>query len=199
MTSVLRDASVVGSYLIDGLDQRIQKNAGGSTATFDYDENSQLLSEATDASTRDYVWLGDIPVAAIDGDVGGRQASFRYIFSDHQGTPRAVTDAAGAVIWQWAFAGSPFGELPPVAPSGYVFNLRLAGQYFDAEAGLNYNVHRDYEPSTGRYIQSDPVGIQAGPSTYAYASNTPLMSSDALGLVEHKSGQEIDCEGREVW
>lgn len=146
------------------------------------------------AGHRDYVWLGDIPVAAIDGD-GGGQASFRYIFSDHQGTPRAVTDAAGVAIWQWAFAGNPFGELPPVAPSGYAFNLRFPGQYFDTESGLNYNVHPNYESSTGRYIQSDPVGAQARPSTYAYTSNTPLMSSGALGLVEHKSGQEIDCCG----
>jgi RHS repeat-associated protein len=92
-----------------------------------------------------------------------------------------VTDASGAVQWQWPYAANPFGEKAPVSGSGYVLNLRFPGQYFDAESGLTYNVNRDYEAATGRYIQSDPIGLAGGTSTYLYTSGRPLTNSDPLG------------------
>ena len=43
---------------------------------------------------------------------------------------------------------------------------------------------RDYETATGRYIQSDPVGLNAGPSTYSYVGGDPLFYVDPLGLTK---------------
>jgi RHS repeat-associated protein len=60
----------------------------------------------------------------------------------------------------------------------------LPGQYFDAETGLHQNWFRDYDPSTGRYLQSDPIGLNGGLSTYGYAGQNPLLNVDPLGL-EH--------------
>ena len=59
----------------------------------------------------------------------------------------------------------------------------LPGQYFDAETGLHYNYYRDYDPGTGRYIESDPVGIRAGLNTYIYAASSPVERTDPFGLV----------------
>jgi RHS repeat-associated protein len=61
-------------------------------------------------------------------------------------------------------------------------NLRLPGQYFDAETGLNYNYFRDYEPGTGRYVESDPVGLKGGVSTYSYVASQPTGRIDRWGL-----------------
>ena len=58
----------------------------------------------------------------------------------------------------------------------------FAGQYFDEETGLHYNYFRYYDPQTGRYTQSDPIGLIAGPNTYGYAHQNPLIYLDPLGL-----------------
>lgn len=65
----------------------------------------------------------------------------------------------------------------------YIGNL---GQYYDAETELNYNYHRDYQPGMGRYIESDPAGLAAGPATYSYVGSNPLGLVDPAGLVEWK-------------
>ena len=60
-------------------------------------------------------------------------------------------------------------------------NLRFPGQYYDAEMGLHYNYFRDYEPVTGRYIQSDSIGLQGGANTYRYANTSPIVYQDPDG------------------
>ena len=62
-----------------------------------------------------------------------------------------------------------------------VFNVRFPGQYFDEETGLSYNYYRTYDPSLGRYVQSDRLGLVDGPNTYAYVKNSPLMFVDPTG------------------
>ncbi|MCP4703784.1 MAG: hypothetical protein GY865_04165 [candidate division Zixibacteria bacterium] len=43
------------------------------------------------------------------------------------------------------------------------------GQYFDFETNFHYNWYRFYDPSTGRYIRKDPIGMNAGINYYLYA------------------------------
>ncbi|MGF6711299.1 RHS repeat-associated protein [Luteibacter sp. W1I16] len=96
--------------------------------------------------------------------------------------PRVSPSSAGAAVWTWPYATNPFGENRPVSNTGYVLNLRLPRQYADGEAGLKYNLNRSFDAATGRYLESDPVGLAAGPSTYGYVEGNPLALIDPLGL-----------------
>jgi len=101
-----------------------------------------------------------------------------YAHPDHLGTPRAMTDASGNVVWKADYR--PFGEAEVVI--GDVGNeIRFPGQYFDAESGLHYNWHRYYDPKIGRYLRPDPIGFAGGINPFAYVLNNPLNGFDPQG------------------
>jgi RHS repeat-associated protein len=80
----------------------------------------------------------------------------------------------------WSADYLPFGEAA-VTGTQEVYS-RFPGQYYDEETGLYYNYFRDYDPTIGRYIQSDPIGLDGGINTYAYVHGNPLKYVDPLGL-----------------
>ena len=63
----------------------------------------------------------------------------------------------------------------------FAHNLRFPGQYYDVETAKHYNYFRDYSPSIGRYIQSDPIGLRGGLNTYGYVKGEPLRFTDRKG------------------
>ena len=133
-----------------------------------------------------YAQQGDITVNEYNGSgVSETQTSLYFIHTDHLGTPRLIKDKNNATIWYWQ--SDPFGTTKPIEvvdgdANNFEFNLRFAGQYYDVETGLHYNYFRDYDPSTGRYVQSDPIGLAGGLNTYGYVGGNPLSWIDPLGL-----------------
>ncbi|MCA2997736.1 MAG: hypothetical protein ING75_03950 [Rhodocyclaceae bacterium] len=120
-------------------------------------------------------------------------AGIFYVHTDHLGTPRAITDPSdNRLVWRWK-NDDPFGNnTPDENPSGtntsaFKYNLRFPGQYYDQETNTNYNYFRDYDPSTGRYVQSDPIGLAGGISTYAYVSGNPMSFIDPYGLIRYNA------------
>jgi RHS repeat-associated protein len=152
-----------------------------------YDEAGRLLGEYRPNGTRvtEYVWLDDTLVAVFSthGD-----SNHQLVLTDHLGRPRVIVHpGTNAILWRWDLTASAFGDHaanqdPDGDGAAYTFNLRYPGQYYDAETGLHYNYFRDYDPTTGRYLQSDPIGHQGGINTYAYVSGGPLSHSDPFGL-----------------
>ena len=107
-----------------------------------------------------------------------------YVHTDHLDTPRVITQPSNnAERWRWD--SDPFGtNLPNENPSGagtFVYNLRFPGQQFDGLVGMHYNYFRDYDASTGRYFESDPIGLDGGINTYGYAGAQPTMQDDPTG------------------
>jgi RHS repeat-associated protein len=85
----------------------------------------------------------------------------------------------------WSWFSDPFGtNLPnenPASLGAFSYNLRFPGQMFDAAAGLHQNYFRDYDPATGAYVESDPIGLKGGINTYGYANQSPTTFFDADG------------------
>lgn len=106
-------------------------------------------------------------------------AATYYFYNDHLGTPQALSDVSQNIVWRGEY--EPFGEVTETVNS-VEQNLRFPGQYYDQESGVHYNYFRDYDPSLGRYVQSDPIGLRGGLNTYAYVGGNPLMNIDPFGL-----------------
>ena len=104
-----------------------------------------------------------------------------FIHNDHLGTPQVVTDANQSVVWQADY--QPFGKVE-VTTNLIEQDARFPGQYIDEATGLHYNYFRDYDPTIGRYIQSDPIGLGGGNNTYGYVSGNPTKYIDPHGLVQ---------------
>jgi RHS repeat-associated protein len=110
---------------------------------------------------------------------GAGASNLVYIHADHLGSPQKMTDASQALVWDAQF--DPFGE--EVSISGAATHpTRFPGQYADPETGFSYNYFRDYDPTIGRYVQSDPIGLRGGLNTYSYVDGNPLTQIDPKGL-----------------
>ncbi|GAA1032314.1 MULTISPECIES: RHS repeat-associated core domain-containing protein [Amycolatopsis] len=105
-------------------------------------------------------------------------AQFFAIVAEPSGTPTELLDDQGEIVWH--ARTSLFGLV--VDAAGEIgIPLRFQGQYFDAETGLHYNLHRYYDPALARYVSPDPIGLAGGPDPHAYVSN-PHVLVDPLGL-----------------
>ncbi len=102
-----------------------------------------------------------------------------YFHCDHLGTPQAITDENGSVVWKADY--KPFGEIT-LTTAAVENNFRFPGQFYDAETGLHYNWHRYYDAGTGRYLTPDPIGLEGGINLYAYVMNNPVNMIDPFGL-----------------
>ena len=179
---------LAGTYGYNGLGQRISKIANRVTQSYVYGLSGELLQESDGTASVEYIYLNGQPLALI------QQGNVYYIHNDHLGTPRAVTDATKSVVWSWD--SDAFGTTEPVGvttgkgKNAYTFtlNLRFPGQYYDSESGLHYNYFRYYDPRTGRYITSDPIGLAGGLNTYGYVGGNPVYWIDPLGLDAKSDG-----------
>ncbi|MFW5451640.1 MAG: RHS repeat-associated core domain-containing protein [Methylophagaceae bacterium] len=102
-----------------------------------------------------------------------------YVHNDHLGTPQTITDQSQQIVWQASY--TPFGEAT-ITTEAITNNIRFPGQYYDQETNLHYNYFRYYDPSLGRYITSDPIGLAGGINTYGYVGGNPLGYIDVFGL-----------------
>ena len=165
-----------------------------------------LTAQATDAFGQTATSAAvTVTVVAVGGGGAGNEVVYD-IHTDQVNTPRLVSDQNGNIVWQWLNL-DPFGDsLPNQDPNGtgnqFAFNLRFPGQYYDLETGTHYNAARDYDPSTGRYVESDPIGLYGGSfSTYAYTGSNPIGRSDPEGLQyyfppdPHPENNTVVCDG----
>jgi RHS repeat-associated protein len=178
-------------------------DADGSVTSVEFYFGSTLITTLS-ASPYSFTWTG-VPAgsyvlaaratddrggtttsAPVNITVNAAAAQLYFIHADHLNTPRLVADDQQRTVWRWD-QQEPFGNsVPDENPGGlgtFDLPLRLPGQYFDKETNLHYNYFRDYDPSLGRYAESDPIGLNGGLNPYRYVEANPLATVDPTGLI----------------
>lgn len=183
MSRADRDTVTVMEYTYNGHGEGVCRGSDVAKTYSVFDEVGHWLGDYDgNRDIQQVIWMDDLPVAVIADD------TLFYVETDHLGTPRTLVDPqTNAVVWSWDLAGEAFGNSAPDEDPDWDcipvrFDMRFPGQRFDSATGLNYNYFREYDPGTGRYTQSDPIGLGAGPSTYLYANGMPTGAFDPLGL-----------------
>jgi RHS repeat-associated protein len=174
-----------GRYGYDALDRlawrAVLTPATTTTTLYVHDIHNHIIAELDTAGVthREYVWLNDLPVAVVDGVNTGAPKLY-YVHTDHLGRPARMTAQNQGAVWDVIYA--PFGAVSYIWTNPETMDIRFPGQWFQLETGLAYNWRRHYDPSLGRYIQPDPLGLETllsdGPSAYGYVGGNPLAYID---------------------
>jgi RHS repeat-associated protein len=180
-----KDSVDAGYYGYDFMGRRVWRSVLGTTTVqshYVFDPDGRLLAEhdgATGAVVREYVWLDDQPIAMIDSSTGTAQTYF--IHAGQIGEPLVMTDSSKAKVWD-AYVEA-YGKAQVFGTPSAGLDARLPGQWLEAETGgLHQNWYRNYDPSLGRYIEADPLGIGAGQNIYAYVDGRAVEWRDPSGL-----------------
>ncbi|MFN5998774.1 MAG: RHS repeat domain-containing protein, partial [Paracoccaceae bacterium] len=166
------------SYKYDAMGRQAIRTLSSPTAVtihsvFDSDgRRIAEYNETSGALIREYVWNCWEPVAVIEGGV------ISFVRADHIGRPVFATNASGVKTWTATY--TPFGGVH--TSTGAPPSARFPGQWFQTESGLHQNWMRDYDPTTGRYLQADPLGLVDGASVYGYVRQNPGRFTDPTGL-----------------
>ena len=199
LSEVKQNSQTMASYQYDPLGRRISKTVNGQITYFVYGEEG-LLAEvnAQGQMTVAYGWQpnglwGTDPLwqATLTPNQTLANAQYSFTVTDHLGTPQIAADSSGNKVWKGL--SEAFGRTVTEPGSATTQNLRFPGQYFDAETGLHQNYFRDYSPSLGRYVESDPIGLRGGANLWGYVMGDPISSVDSTGLVEHNTGRTKKC------
>ena len=184
--------TTVATYTYDPFGRRLWKEVS-NTKTYFFYAGEGLLAEANNAGlvTKLYgyqpssVW-GTDPIYLKQG------ADYYFFQNDHLGTSQKLITQEGAIAW--SAKAEAFGVTTVAALSIITNNQRFPGQYFDAETNLHYNWNRYYDPNIGRYLTSDPIGLDGGDNLYIYAMANPAVRVDFNGLESPSPQEEAWCK-----
>ena len=186
LVSVKKDGAVTATYGYDFQGRRVWRNLPGAAVVethYVFDTAGHVLAEYNGWSgvlLKEYAWIDDMPVAMVDYTSGSAVSYF--IHTGPTGEPQMMTDVAKTKVWDVAV--DPFGKVSPLSTGTKDLAMRLPGQWLQAEmADLYQNQWRHYDPSLGRYIETDPLGLEAGQNVYAYVDGRPLEWVDPEGRI----------------
>jgi RHS repeat-associated protein len=181
LTSYTRTGDATQTNVYNGLDQRVSITSGTTTRRFVYDPDGRVLGEYGTSATNviaERIWMtpeiddggmfggddgtgGYAPIAIVNG------TTLSWVHGNHLGVPILYTNSTGAVITTPAYTLPGF--------PGQLLTPGLGG------ADLYYNLYRDYDPTTGRYLQADPIGLAGDANPYLYAMGNPVRYTDPTG------------------
>jgi RHS repeat-associated protein len=166
-------------YVLDARGRRVVKKVDGAVVSkFLYENGLRPIAQlaADDSVVAQFVYgeRGNSPSLIIRGGVTYR------VIADHLGGPRYIVDSATGTIADtlgYDEFGVTFESNPGFQPFGF------AGGLYDADTKLVHFGAREYDPSTGRFLTKDPIGLGGGLNVYDYAANDPINLIDPTGLL----------------
>ena len=178
LTSYTRTGQATQANVYNGMDERVVVTSGATVRRFVYDPDGRVIGEYGTSATNviaERIWLnpetGEGGMFGGDDGTGGYApiaivigTTLRWVHGNHLGVPATYTSNTGAAI------ATPAYTLPG-----------FPGQFL-TYTDLYYNKYRDYDTSTGRYIQGDPIGLNGDVNPYLYALGNPVRYSDPGGL-----------------
>ena len=199
-----RLATAAGATLkYNAFGQRQVETVTGGGTHFLFGPDGALLAEhnVTGALVRNYIYLNGKPLAVVDAS-----GTVSYILTDHLGQPQKMLNASGAVTWH-RVAGVYGDTVSQPVGTTSANPQRFPGQQLDATTGLHYNYYRDYDPATGRYLETDPIGLGGGINVYGYVGGNPVNRVDrngklaniVIGIGIEAIGQFLSGSDRAAW
>jgi RHS repeat-associated protein len=194
LVAVKSGSTTLATYSYDALGRRITENTGTASDLY-YNSEWQVIEERASGSNRatiQYIWsplLSDTLVERDRDPNGSGTLSERlYVQQDANGNVTALINTTGNVVERYVY--DPFGAATILTANwntggGGSFGWRylFQGLRFDMMSGLYWGRNRDYSPSLGRWLQTDPIRFAAGQNNfYAFVGNNPGTRSDPLGL-----------------
>lgn len=189
LTELRTEAGERWRYGYDALGRRVAKLRLADDGTvlgrthYAWDGN-RVTEQTTEDTTTHWSYRPGthIPLTQIV-DRAAADREFVAVVTDLVGAPIRLVAASGQVAA--AATGTLWGE---TTWSGSTDTpLRFPGQQYDPESGLHYNLHRTYDPATGRYLTRDPLGPVPAPNPVTYPHN-PVVWCDPTGLVPDACG-----------
>ncbi len=205
-------AGFTQTFTWNDLGQLTRVVTNGTTAEFGYDAFGRRVRKTVNGVSKRYLWDGDDLIVELGASWS---PDLEYTYFPGTDNPHSVRTAGGSVAYyapdqpghvaglftdlvQAQYEYTPWGELLGWWEA-FPQPLRFAAREYDSETGLYYMRARYYDPTVGRFISEDPIGLEGGINPYAYAANNPLSYRDPFGTSSDEKPCPKGYELMESW
>jgi RHS repeat-associated protein len=190
------DLTTEALYQFDTFNRRLEKSVNGKTTKYYYDSQFQVIEErdGNDTVLKQYVYGNQIDDVISVKIYQGSHAGTYYYHTDATGSVTAVVDQEGRLIERVSYDtyGIPTFKdylIDPQSPVTRDYSIidneiLWQGRRYDPESNMYYYRNRTYDPTMGRFLQTDPMGYQDSMNLYQGMGMNPVNFVDPMG--EHK-------------